>query len=577
LQALAPDSGTWQVTGGALQVAATSLHSDAVAVYQVGDALPSYFEVLATVKAIKPTAGWNANSYIIFDYQSATNFKFAGIDVSTNKLVMGHRNASGWIVDSQAAFQGGVKSDTWYNLMLSVNGLTATLIVDNTTSFSFTYAPTIVDGWSYGLNWGLVGFGSNNSRGAMDTIAVQIVPPAATVSRTDEFFDASNTLFDGAGSGGSFVRSGGRYVGTPSGMEAVIGLANISGVTNLSASSILDLNAKFNTTARAGFVFDQYSETDYKWAAIDIQTQKVLIGHRVGNNWVIDASVSKTLVAGTDYTLGLTLRGSTVSVTLDGQTLVSYAYNAITIDGRFGVFAKGGTIRVDTMTVKTNDPAIPAALMASAAPESLTSESTLDEAQLEFIAEAARTLWLEALGSSDLVAVLDQVQFQIVSDLPGLTLAWAVNGNTIVIDATAAGYGWFVDFTPFDDSEFSQPGGTGEASGQMDLLTAVVHEFGHILGFAHTDTVDVMYPTLASGTRSLEWETVSATETASTPTLIDWDNPTSGLAVGWSKTPLAPGFPNFGRPDEETAASGSLMRKAKRWQANADMHWHVEV
>jgi Ca2+-binding RTX toxin-like protein len=43
LQALAPDSGTWQVSGGTLQVAATSNKADAVAVYQVGDALPSYF------------------------------------------------------------------------------------------------------------------------------------------------------------------------------------------------------------------------------------------------------------------------------------------------------------------------------------------------------------------------------------------------------------------------------------------------------------------------------------------------------------------------------------------------------
>ena len=35
------------------------------------------------------TAGWNANAYIIFDYFSPTDFKYAGIDISTNKLVMG--------------------------------------------------------------------------------------------------------------------------------------------------------------------------------------------------------------------------------------------------------------------------------------------------------------------------------------------------------------------------------------------------------------------------------------------------------------------------------------------------------
>ena len=77
----------------AARCTAASLGGDAVSVFHVGDALPTYFEIQATVKAIKPTAGWKANSYLIFDYQGKTDFKFAGIDVSTNKLVMGHRDA----------------------------------------------------------------------------------------------------------------------------------------------------------------------------------------------------------------------------------------------------------------------------------------------------------------------------------------------------------------------------------------------------------------------------------------------------------------------------------------------------
>ena len=66
------------------------------------------------------------------------HFKFAGIDVSINKLVMGHRDASGWIMDEQTPFQA--KPDTFYNLLLAVNGLTATLIVNNAAVFSHTYA-----------------------------------------------------------------------------------------------------------------------------------------------------------------------------------------------------------------------------------------------------------------------------------------------------------------------------------------------------------------------------------------------------------------------------------------------------
>lgn len=41
-----------------------------------------------------------------------------------------------------------------------------------------------------------------------------------------------------------------------------------------------------------------------------------------------------------------------------------------------------------------------------------------------------------------------------VADLPGATLRLAT-GSTIVIDVNAAGYGWFIDATLMDDSEFS--------------------------------------------------------------------------------------------------------------------------
>ena len=58
-----------------------------------------YYEVVARILAVKPTAGWKANAYVIFDYWSANDFKFAGIDVSINKLVMGYRDASGWNVN----------------------------------------------------------------------------------------------------------------------------------------------------------------------------------------------------------------------------------------------------------------------------------------------------------------------------------------------------------------------------------------------------------------------------------------------------------------------------------------------
>ena len=134
------DSGSWTVTGGALAVAAQSIGKDAASVFYVDDYLPVYYEIAAAVQSKKPTGGWKANAYIVFDYFSPTDFKFTGIDISTNKLVMGYRDASGWNVIAQTPKM--MKGDTFYNLLVTVNGTTATLIVDGAAGLQLHLRPT---------------------------------------------------------------------------------------------------------------------------------------------------------------------------------------------------------------------------------------------------------------------------------------------------------------------------------------------------------------------------------------------------------------------------------------------------
>jgi len=62
------------------------------------------------------------------------------------------------------------------------------------------------------------------------------------------------------------------------------------------------------------------------------------------------------------------------------------------------------------------------------------------------------------------------------------------SGSTVLIDRDAAGWWWYVEPTPADDAEFASCGGDLHASkgnsaeGRVDLLTAVMHELGHLLG-----------------------------------------------------------------------------------------------
>jgi uncharacterized delta-60 repeat protein len=85
-----------------------------------------------------------------------------------------------------------------------------------------------------------------------------------------------------------------------------------------------------------------------------------------------------------------------------------------------------------------------------------------------------------------------------ITDLGGTTLG-LVSGKTIWLDDNAAGWGWFVDPTPWDDSEYTTLGNQGEQR-RMDLLTVLAHEIGHLLGYDHEET-GVMEDTLAPGTR----------------------------------------------------------------------------
>jgi hypothetical protein len=87
-----------------------------------------------------------------------------------------------------------------------------------------------------------------------------------------------------------------------------------------------------------------------------------------------------------------------------------------------------------------------------------------------------------------------------IADLGGTTLGLA-SGHTIWLDDNAAGWGWFVDPTPWDASEFTTPGNQGEQS-RMDLLTTLAHEIGHLLGHDHEQD-GVMADTLGLGVRHM--------------------------------------------------------------------------
>ncbi|NOU00812.1 MAG: matrixin family metalloprotease, partial [Gallionella sp.] len=117
------------------------------------------------------------------------------------------------------------------------------------------------------------------------------------------------------------------------------------------------------------------------------------------------------------------------------------------------------------------------------------------------------------------------------ADLSGGALG-QTTGSTITLDTTAAGNNWYIDTTPSDNSEYlptsnpnewvakagSADGTTshstklannasqvaGYAAGKMDMLSVLLHEYGHALGIDHNpDAHDYMGTTLTAGVRRL--------------------------------------------------------------------------
>jgi methionine-rich copper-binding protein CopC len=117
--------------------------------------------------------------------------------------------------------------------------------------------------------------------------------------------------------------------------------------------------------------------------------------------------------------------------------------------------------------------------------------STVSTSTLAATTYAAQDAWRTAGLSAAGLAKLNAANIS-VTDLPGRLVGLAV-GDSVYIDVDAAGHGWNSSNDSDSDAE------------RLDLLTAISHEFGHLLGL--DDSVDdadsVMAALLSPGDRRL--------------------------------------------------------------------------
>ncbi len=174
----------------------------------------------------------------------------------------------------------------------------------------------------------------------------------------------------------------------------------------------------------------------------------------------------------------------------------------------------------------------PGLLEAESTGTPLPTDRNLVVENLPEIFDVAISTW----GASGQVSVSQLAQMRgimpVVTDLPG-TQVGHLDGDVMFLDINAAGNGWFVDPTPQESSEFNTinaftervASGNSHAVGRLDLLTVVLHEFGHVLGDAHEDPEefphDLMLASLPTGVRRLPASAGATVSTAPTDLVVE--------------------------------------------------------
>ena len=170
--------GSWEVSNGRYSATPMVENNDlaVVSTFNLSHTLPDNFEVETTIRADEGQLaffGWVlknhlTNGFVIFDYDSPEDFKFAGPNMAEERWVIGHRDANGWSVD--AWIGETLDAATNYPIRVTVqNGTDVQLEAGGIYKIRHNYSETVVDG--------ALGLGSRDSSTDFDNLRVGAIAP----------------------------------------------------------------------------------------------------------------------------------------------------------------------------------------------------------------------------------------------------------------------------------------------------------------------------------------------------------------------------------------------------------------
>ncbi|WP_197440185.1 FG-GAP-like repeat-containing protein [Polystyrenella longa] len=303
--------------------------------------LPEEFRLSAEVKSVPGPNRW-ADGFLIFDYQSEIDFKYAGMFTGQNQWVIGHYQGhfGNRLVQVDWDDQGRqIKANQSYLLELLVNESNVELVVDGESILSGQFAATVINGD--------VGIASYNAVTLFDNVQLQSVEPLS-LPHSEQFNHGQNHSLTSVTPNQVSVQNvaGEGLLSLNSTISGGVGIATIATSDPLPAS--FEVATQITSKYAPGkwydgfIVFDYLNENDFKYAGMFTGQNQWTVGHYQGN-WsdrllTVDWDDSgRSIDVDTEYAVHLEVDGNVVKLSVDGELIGEATFSSNVNGGLTGV------------------------------------------------------------------------------------------------------------------------------------------------------------------------------------------------------------------------------------------------
>ncbi|QDU78332.1 FG-GAP repeat protein [Polystyrenella longa] len=328
--------------------------------------MPDQYQMSAVVTSIEGPGRWH-DGFIIFDYQSSSRFKYAGMFAGQNQWVIGSSEFLWGTKLAQVDWDDvgrSIDTNTDYNLHIDVDGDVVTLSVDGEEIVTAEFAT--------GINNGKVGVAAVNAVTHFDDIRIdyEVAKGLPVEIPYEENFDdeeADAFLYNDSKFWDTVPASGGQVLKGDLSDFSGLGVAYVVPDEVLPEEYMVSatVTAEGSLTGwRDGFlIFDYKNEYDFKYAGMFAGQNEWIIGHFQGSfeNRLAEVDwddFSRTINPDQAYELSVKIDGSDVELWVDGENVTSADFGANVNGGPVGVAVMNGVSRFDDFSIGTNPSAI---------------------------------------------------------------------------------------------------------------------------------------------------------------------------------------------------------------------------